>query len=561
MISLYIQCILVVIYFTTFGYPFKNHSKNISVYASQLIYGSILMSFMALIINFFLPLNKYINTIFLLISLFILIKFRKTYYTKSFFFYLFSSSFLIFLLIAESDVYRPDAGLYHLPYINILNNEKIIFGLANLHFRYGHISIMQYLSAISNNLLFGINGIVFAQALIASAVITNFLYFLHRYNKKKIYNIHFFYLFSILLFVFFKMIRYSEYGNDAPSHFILFFLVSEILREKNFNPDKLCNFLILSGFIILNKITLLFAAFIPLYILLINKKNFFVIFKLVKFYFLLIFIFFWFLKNFIVSGCVVFPVKSTCFKFVEWNSLKIAKKISQENEAWTKGWPDYELKVTKNNETLMNIEDYSKNFKWVKYWYEGHFKEKIVKILIPYFSILVLFFYIFKEKKSKNFRNNFKNNSIIYLIIILTIATAFWLIKIPVFRYGYSYFISLFSVLFGYLCCKNNVKINSIYKNINIFLFLCLLVFTGKNTIRIHNSANDYENYPWPKYFNMNKNNSSPEIKEFLINDLILYKPINDGFCMYYKSPCGHYGERDLSKIYNKFSYTFIIAK
>ena len=185
MISLYIQCILVVIYFTTFGYPFKNHSKNISVYASQLIYGSILMSFMALIINFFLPLNKYINTIFLLISLFILIKFRKTYYTKSFFFYLFSSSFLIFLLIAESDVYRPDAGLYHLPYINILNNEKIIFGLANLHFRYGHISIMQYLSAISNNLLFGINGIVFAQALIASAVITNFLYFLHRYNKKK----------------------------------------------------------------------------------------------------------------------------------------------------------------------------------------------------------------------------------------------------------------------------------------------------------------------------------------------------------------------------------------
>ena len=92
-------------------------------------------------------------------------------------------------------------------------------------------------------------------------------------------------------------------------------------------------------------------------------------------------------------------------------------------------------------------------------------------------------------------------------------------------------------------------------------MFLCLLVFTGKNTIRIHNSANDYENYPWPKYFNMKKNNSSPEIKEFLINDLILYKPINDGFCMYYKSPCGHYGERDLSKIYNKFSYTFIIAK
>ena len=89
-------------------------------------------------------------------------------------------------------MYRPDAGLYHLPYVKILNDEKIIFGLSNLHSRYGHISIIQYLSAISNNLIFKENGIVFAQALIASSVIINFAYKIYNYNKKNEYNFHFF---------------------------------------------------------------------------------------------------------------------------------------------------------------------------------------------------------------------------------------------------------------------------------------------------------------------------------------------------------------------------------
>ena len=64
-------------------------------------------------------------------------------------------------MITSSNVYRPDAGLYHLPFINIINQEKIIVGLSNLHFRFGHISILQYTSAIFNNTLFAENGIVF----------------------------------------------------------------------------------------------------------------------------------------------------------------------------------------------------------------------------------------------------------------------------------------------------------------------------------------------------------------------------------------------------------------
>ena len=101
------------------------------------------------------------------------------------------------LILSESNVYRPDAGLYHLPYIGILNSEKIILGLSNLHFRYAHTSILQYFSAASNNIIFGDNGIVFAQALIAVGVITNFLSLINRFLKKK--NLDFIF---ILFFLF-----------------------------------------------------------------------------------------------------------------------------------------------------------------------------------------------------------------------------------------------------------------------------------------------------------------------------------------------------------------------
>ena len=175
------------------------------------------------------------------------------------------NSFIITLLISESNVYRPDAGLYHLPYIGIINSEKIIFGITNLHFRYGHTSILQYFSAINNNFLFQNNGIVFAQALIASSVILNFLSQINIYIKNRIFNFHFFYLFFIIIFIFYKMNRYSEYGNDAPAHFLVFFLISELILQINkFDLKNYGNNLILSLFIIQNKLTLIFIVLVNL---------------------------------------------------------------------------------------------------------------------------------------------------------------------------------------------------------------------------------------------------------------------------------------------------------
>ena len=46
------------------------------------------------------------------------------------------------------------------------------------------------------------------------------------------------------------MNRYSEYGNDAPAHFLVFFLISELILQINkFDLKNYGNNLILSLFI------------------------------------------------------------------------------------------------------------------------------------------------------------------------------------------------------------------------------------------------------------------------------------------------------------------------
>ena len=117
-------------------------------------YGIFLLSFISIFLNFFISLSREINNIIFLFPLLIFFFF----FNKSIFIKIITLSvpiaFLFVLTVSYDTIYRPDAGMYHLPYVSIVNESKIIIGVNNLHFRFGHTSIVQYLSAIFNNHLF-----------------------------------------------------------------------------------------------------------------------------------------------------------------------------------------------------------------------------------------------------------------------------------------------------------------------------------------------------------------------------------------------------------------------
>ena len=47
----------------------------------------------------------------------------------------------------------------------------------------------------------------------------------------------------LTIFIFYKINRYSEFGNDAPAHLLMFLLISEII--KNYRSMNNSKFLIL----------------------------------------------------------------------------------------------------------------------------------------------------------------------------------------------------------------------------------------------------------------------------------------------------------------------------
>lgn len=549
MLSIFFYSFCTLFLYSTFGFFIKKKTEANNTYFTDLvIYGIITISFIALVINFFAPLSKNINSLLFIPCLLIFIKFREQLNTKKFYSFLLFGSFLSTILLFASHTYRPDAGLYHLPFVNILNEEKIIFGLTNLHFRYGHTSILQYLSAINLNIFFGINGIVIPSALIASTIIINFLIKFRNAVENNNYDFHFFYILSILIYIFFKMNRYSEYGNDAPAHFITFYLFSEYLNSnKKINLKKILNLSILSVFIVLNKFTLVGVLLLPLILLIKNNLISISILKKFKFYFILLFGILWLFKNIIISGCIIFPIHSTCIEKIKWTNIISVKKISIENEAFSKNWPSYKNRISTTQQ------EYIKNFNWVNTWLKKFTNEQREKLFA--FILLLLTIYILLIFKSENVKKH-HNPKMMTLTSILIFLTTIWFLKTPDYRYAYSIIVSLVSIPFAYLLSKR--KFNSTSNKLFFSLiFIFFLAFLLKNFNRII-FTEKYLNYPFPRYNSHNNDNKKVLLNFKMINGKKIFIQ-KEGYCMYSKAPCTPY-EINI-EIIKKNGFLFFLKK
>ena len=204
------------------------HHNIICKFSFTSIFGAIFVSFISLIINFFLPLNQLIGNIFLILSLLIFLFFFRFEKDKiNIIICSLVTSLLVTILILYSNIYRPDAGLYHLPYIQLINENKILLGSVNLHFRFGHVSILQYLSAIYNNGVMPLEVIVLPPAIIVGLF---FFYFLSFFDKKYQFDEIKIFVFLIAIYSFYSFNRFSNFGNDAVTHLFFFCFVLDLFK-------------------------------------------------------------------------------------------------------------------------------------------------------------------------------------------------------------------------------------------------------------------------------------------------------------------------------------------
>ena len=478
------------------NYIFKFKNLNFGEFG---ILGFVIIYFVTLVFHFFYSINDYFIyfTYLILISYFLLnskIFFSELQISR----YKLGLIFLVFILLSITNNHHDDLYIFQLPIINYMQNFKIVFGLINLNdfIGQGHsfYEIMSFFKIpIYENRAYFLLPIIFLNFFV--------IYLFEKLKEEKNYLIKYFIYFIIILLIV-RFSRSKEYGTDIPILCLLFYIqlnFLSFLNTKNF--QFFLKSILASIFCIILKlygITSLFylLAFIP-----ILKKDLFKIFKKKRILAFFISIFFLTLvKNFIVSGCLFYPISKTCFN-KENISWAVGKEVAQErNEfynAQVKGWRAYTKNI--NEGEFINAKDYleSNTSERIRGLLSDKDFEKILTgLILPILFILVSIF--FKEKIKIN---KIDISSNILIILLLFAPLLIWLILFPQSRYGYYSYISIiiFYISFNYL------KVGKFNKKIVVTSFSILLIFlVTKNVSRIKNeilsNIYSYDNYPIKKF-------------------------------------------------------------
>ena len=529
---IFFQICFVCLFLTINGFLLKKILLNIEDFKNfeeNGLLGFITIGFLSLLVNFFFPLNIIINNFFF--SFIIILGFKFKFFQqniKKLFKRIFITSLLTFFYLIYSNVNTPDAFLYHLPYSRIINEDKLVIGLTNLHSRFGHISIFQYISSFFVNSFFGLNGLLIPIAFVPTFFFI-FCYKKFKINFKKINcreNSYFIFLFLVISIYSFS--RYSGWGNDAQVH-IFYFLSIIFFLENIYDRNNLITFYklsLVSIFTFFMKPFYIIAVIMPLIFFIKSKKKI-KIFKSKTSMFLTLFFILWLLKNFLVSSCLIYPLNATCLKSTSWYNSN-TQNISVQGEIWAKDW------VNKKDNSI-SIDNFLENFNWLNTWKENHLKVIIEKIspVVIFIFINFLIFLLSKSFKKKSFKE--ENFFLISLFVINLLGCLIWFLKFPIFRYGLSYIYSLV-IMSCYFIFIRNIDWKRAFPLANLFLAIVYLAFFGsfvKNFSRIYKSDNISV---VPLIYD--KNIDGKVTKYFNKDSVFIHYKNPIGLCGYSKSPC-----------------------
>ncbi|MDC1181146.1 hypothetical protein OAT12_01835 [Candidatus Pelagibacter ubique] len=259
----------------------------------------------------------------------------------------------------------------------------------------------------------------------------------------------------------------------------------------------------------------------------------------------------WLIKNIITSGCVVFPIKTLCIEKLPWTNIQRISEAQLEGEAWSKAWPD---KIDKN----ISMEEFNKDFNWVKAWSKKHLKY-ILNIIIPYTIVLsfIIFYVKYRFKNSIIVKDKDLKIRLALCVVTGLMGTIAFFYIFPIYRYGYSYIISLITLLF-LLMIRNNLNIR---KNIFIFKFFFIICFVVVITKQIQRISINNTNNLWPNIYTLDIKKNVMSKRKINIENNFYYYLANKGdqLCMYSRSPCTTYKIDNNIKHIKKYSYSVLI--
>lgn len=385
---------------------------GLPIYFLYPIFGLIFIGNYLFIVNFFVPLTSYWSSMFLLINIYNLKEKVHLSIIKNSFYYFFP--FLILLVSSYSISFHYDSGLYHMNNQLWINESNIVFGFANIYGPFGVSSIYEYISAYlwidgSYILLHFLNLIFigfFYQILIY------LIFFIKDYQLKNVGIV-------LMIFALLDNLGYSGgrngfiyiqgIGKQDTALAVLFLFVSIFtiyaINKNIYNKKNLILLSWLSFFIFQLKISGFPVFLIYCFYLyrLIKHKKIKNIFELKNLTPLILIASMWVLKTVIQTGCLIFPLTSSCFKNLTWvdtNYIKTIEEISVQ----------YSISYSLN----------SSFFQWLNDYLSNPINKSIIFNFIFSFLIILLFI----NRKIKFFKTN--SLQIITFIILSTLYYLFF---------------------------------------------------------------------------------------------------------------------------------------
>lgn len=450
-------------------------TKKINLYP---ILGTLYIGNLLIITNYFLPLKSpYVYPILLVAFLPNFLKIEKinlNFDYEKILGYLIIPSILIVSIYNTG--WHYDAGYYHLNHQHWLRESNMVIGMVNIHWAFGMSSISEYISSI----LWINNSFVLLHFLNLSYIFCFYNILLNDLHDKNrvLQNGSFF------LIIFSLLDNLGIYGGRNGFLFIegvpkqdttvaiLFFLIARsiflILNDKKIIKFEVTILSLLVLFVIqikLSSVVLALLIFLLYWFLIIKKGNSFLNLLYINIP-SIVFSLFWIFKQYLTTGCFIYPVNSTCINSFNWY-------IKNSTES-------YEL-ITRNSSYALSLYDF--NFsKWSQEFLSfkinfGVTINSVGSLLLILLASKVFYYNSSVSKKLKIILSAFLILNLVYLIYYG--PTPRYLMGYLIFS---AYIVGLFSEDARYF------KPNRVAKNTLILLSVILLIRSTSYVSMLNNN-------------------------------------------------------------------------
>ncbi len=454
----------------------------------QFLIGLATITFLANVTSLFFRINAEFYCLAIILSVFWLIKNRsRIVHIRPYLFDpltrspLLSFLYVVLVLITAHQCClltdNVDQWGYYLPLVRWIENYPLIPGLANLNARFGFNSAYHMSHAIFSQTFIFRDGIY---------ALTGLLYLIFSFQifktikewwvtKQELHPEQFLFL-SAFVFPFFFLINSMD--ADYPTIFIGVFLISVCIKrirlQQIWKMDvEFWSYVLLALYLFTVRPFSIFYLLYPLIFLVrgirtIPHKELIVLILLP-----LIYVLPWLVRNYIMSGYLIFPLYFMDFLDADW---KVSELMTKNSYLIIKEFAKLEL--IRHEYDYMGVTSPA-FMTWIGPWLENNFSLLIGKIVIlglP-LTFIASALLVFKKKISRPHKG---------LIVVLSLIVVLWFYNYPSIRFGWAYILSLMILCFylGISPYKSIVKLST------YILIALLFISYARSGIRVIKSYN-----------------------------------------------------------------------